>query len=142
MEDSVTRSLSKLTIRSYSIGFSAALLALACGSEDNNNPPVEPPPVQVDRPDPCENPLNVECNDDTGSIIPKPPEMMQKPDEPKKETDQKDLERAAVENLLNSKCGYCHGPSLSSQDAQAGMNFIDDIDALVKAGKITPMNSA
>ena len=38
MEDSVTKKLNKLlTLRSLSIGFSAAALALACGSEDKNN---------------------------------------------------------------------------------------------------------
>ena len=38
LEDSVKKQGTKLmTFRAFTIGFSAALLALACGSEDSNN---------------------------------------------------------------------------------------------------------
>jgi mono/diheme cytochrome c family protein len=52
------------------------------------------------------------------------------------------LAKAAAENVLGANCGQCHGPALTRTQAQDGINFIDDIDALVRAGLITPLNSA
>ncbi|HEU4581126.1 MAG TPA: hypothetical protein VFS67_22870 [Polyangiaceae bacterium] len=52
------------------------------------------------------------------------------------------LARAAAENVLASNCGQCHGPALTEQQAQAGMNYIEDIDRLVETGKLVPLNSA
>jgi mono/diheme cytochrome c family protein len=43
---------------------------------------------------------------------------------------------------LAANCGQCHGPALTQTQAQDGINFIDDIDALVEAELIVPMNSA
>jgi serine/threonine-protein kinase len=45
--------------------------------------------------------------------------------------------QAAAENILRANCGQCHGPALTEDQARAGMNFIDDIDALVN----TPANN-
>lgn len=53
-----------------------------------------------------------------------------------------ELARAAAENVLRANCGQCHGPALSPAAARAGMNYIDDIDALVDNGKITPLSAA
>jgi hypothetical protein len=53
-----------------------------------------------------------------------------------------DLAQAAVENVLMSNCGPCHGPALTPTQAQAGINYINDIDKLVEKGLIVPLSSA
>jgi mono/diheme cytochrome c family protein len=146
MEDPVTKNYNKLrALRSLGIGFSAAVIALACGSEDANNPtkpitdetdtttidPPARPPVE----DPCANPLSATCPTNV-----KPPDTTTTV--PGKQPTQEELDKASAENVLAANCGYCHGPALTPAQAQAGMNYIDDIDALVEAGKIVPMNSA
>jgi len=133
-----------ISFRAFSIGFSAALLALACGSDDKNNTDdgskpvvanpgptdILPPPKQETCAD---NPLLAGCTPTapTGgpAVAPKP-------------TNEGDLAKAAAENVLAANCGQCHGPALTPQQAQAGMNYIDDIDELVKTGKIVPLNAA
>jgi mono/diheme cytochrome c family protein len=57
-------------------------------------------------------------------------------------TDAASLAKAAAENVLASDCGQCHGPALTTDQAQAGMNYINDIDQLVATGKIVPLDSA
>jgi mono/diheme cytochrome c family protein len=52
------------------------------------------------------------------------------------------LAKAAAENVLKSNCGQCHGTQLTPLTAQAGMNYINNIDQLVANGKIIPLNSA
>jgi len=141
-----------MTFRAVSIGFSAAVLALACGSDSNNSDGtkdqpvttpvvtndipavVVPPPVQ----DTCaDNPLLAGCPapvTNGGAAAPPPPPVTK--DSPA------DLAKAAAENVLNSNCGQCHGGQLTPATAQAGMNYINSIDQLVKNGKIIPLNSA
>src|SRR5262245_10268428 len=139
-----------MTFRAFSIGFSAAVLALACGSDDGNNPkdttgtPVVgngAGPAVVDvKPETCDdNPLLAGCKPEPvastgggGTTTPtqRPP------------SDEAALARAAAENVLAANCGQCHGPALTPAQAQAGMNYIDDIDKLVETGKILPLNSA
>jgi len=143
MEDSVTKQFKLLKIRSLSIAFSAAALALACGSDDSNNTNNEPEPsLRPADEDPCANPLSATCPTKS------PPDKTADPggptqvkETPKPNPTQQDLDKAAVENILQANCGYCHGPALTTTQAQAGMNYIDDIDALVKKGKILPLNS-
>jgi len=45
-----------------------------------------------------------------------------------------------VENILSSNCGSCHGPA-APVAGSAGIRFIDDVDQLVAAGLILPLNS-
>jgi len=131
-----------LTLRSLSIGFSAAALALACGS-DSNDTPTEDIPTRPPAEDPCANPLSATCptapinqpKPDPGVVAPV------KPADPKKPT-QQELDEAVVENILQANCGYCHGPALTPAQAQAGMNYINDIKKLADTGKIVPLNSA
>ncbi len=52
------------------------------------------------------------------------------------------LAKAAAENVLAANCGQCHGPALTAQQAQAGINYINDVDKLVEMGKILPLDSA
>jgi serine/threonine-protein kinase len=137
-----------MTFRAFSIGFSAALLALACGSDDNNNDEKtdtgggtvvqNPPPVDI-RPETCDdNPLLAGCP--TNNAPANPPAARPPASDPG--ANETELARAAAENVLAANCGQCHGPALTPQQAQAGMNYIDDIDRLVETGKIVPLNSA
>jgi serine/threonine-protein kinase len=125
------------------------LLALACGSDDNNNDEKtdtgggtvvqNPPPVDI-RPETCDdNPLLAGCPAPGGGPAVQQPARPAQQDPGANETE---LARAAAENVLAANCGQCHGPALTPQQAQAGMNYIDDIDRLVETGKIVPLNSA
>jgi mono/diheme cytochrome c family protein len=127
------------------MSFGAAVLALACSSEDSNNQPA-PQTVDVPAVDPCENPLNLSC---AQNVPPAQDPVVNNPaggggssGGANTTRSQEELDKAAAENVLASNCGYCHGPNLTPQQAKAGMNFIDDIDKLVETGKILPRNSA
>jgi len=135
----------KLTFRAFSIGFSAALLALACGSDDSNNggtdTNIDPPPVDLPE-DNLEcgegNPLLQDCEDDEEPGVQEPDEPdTNEPDEPNT-----NVELAAVETILAENCGQCHGPALTPAQAQAGMNFITDLQKLADEEKLVPLNSA
>jgi serine/threonine-protein kinase len=134
-----------MNFRAFSIGFSAALLALACGSDDKNNDdtgstdrPVVPTDI-APRDETCaDNPLLAGCGGNNNAVTPPPPPNVRPPPV----TDEGALAKAAAENILASNCGQCHGGQLTPQTAQAGMNYINDIDKLVETGKIIPLNSA
>jgi mono/diheme cytochrome c family protein len=137
-----------MTFRAFSIGFSAAVLALACGGSDDGNTPATddrqvtaPPatgPIDI-RPETCDdNPLLAGCPGNNQTPV-GPPPSTGRPDTGSSEAD---LAKAAAENVLAANCGQCHGPALTEQQAQAGMNYINDIDQLVETGKIVPLNSA
>jgi mono/diheme cytochrome c family protein len=134
-----------MSFRAFSIGFSAALLALACGSDDGNNPDG---PIDVPEPpsgeDFCDrNPLAEDCTD--GNQVPNetgnPPEETEEPP-PEEIDDPGALELAAVTNILAENCGECHGPALTEAAARAGMNYITDLDRLAEEGKLRPLDSA
>jgi mono/diheme cytochrome c family protein len=141
-----------MTFRAVSIGFSAAVLALACGSDSNNTPSDKtgsesvqsvPPPdtvaVQPTKPETCDdNPLLAGCPAPPSANGAQPPAATT----PVTKDSPADLAKAAAENILNSNCGQCHGGQLTPATAQAGMNYINDIDKLVQNGKIIPLNSA
>ena len=132
----------KLAIRSFSIGFGAAVLALACGADDSDNKPGGTTPIVIPREDPCANPLNAGCGNDPDPSVDPGPGTDPGPGNRAEPPSQAELDKAAAENVLASKCGYCHGPNLNEQQAEAGMNYIDDIDQLVAKGKIIPLNAA
>lgn len=142
-----------MTFRAFSIGFSAAVLALACGSDSgsDNNDPEEPgitdndgnnpeeeevaPPPPVVRETCDDNPLLAGCPPvGGGDPVDAPP--------PVDDNSAAGLARAQAANILQSNCGQCHGPALSPEDAFAGMNYINDFDQLVENGKVQPLNSA
>lgn len=45
-----------------------------------------------------------------------------------------------VENILSANCGSCHGPD-APVEGSGGIRFIDDVDRLVAAGLIVPLNA-
>ena len=49
-------------------------------------------------------------------------------------------EEDAVENILSANCGSCHGPD-APVEGSGGIRFIDDVDRLVAAGLILPLNA-
>jgi hypothetical protein len=137
-----------MSFRAFSIGFSAALLALACGSEDSNNGEgtIDPPEVPSGE-DACrDNPLAEDGDDNGGNDVTGEPtdEPVDEPvDQPGDNGgDPDDIERAAVEGILAEYCGTCHGPALTEQAAQAGMNYITDLDRLAQEQKLIPGDSA
>ena len=120
-------------------------LALACGGIDsqpdsNGDNGDDAPPVIVR--DTClDNPLLAGCD---GSEPEPEPDVDADPDPgstPGASDSELELARAAAENVLRANCGQCHGPQLTPAAARAGMNFIDDIDALVNDGKLVPLDS-
>src|SRR5690606_30587506 len=140
--------------RAFSIGFSVAVLALACGSDDSgNNDDGGEQPVAPIR-ETCEdNPLLAGCelpasdiNDDPIDRPAPPPAGDDNNDDRNNDNIDDDspaaLARAQAENILASRCGSCHGPALTPAQASAGMNYIDNIERLVDEGKIVPLNSA
>ena len=51
------------------------------------------------------------------------------------------LAKDAAENVLAADCGSCHGPAAAAAGS-GGILFINDMDQLVAAGLIVPLNSA
>jgi serine/threonine-protein kinase len=136
-----------MTFRAFSIGFSVAVLALACGSDDGNNTGTETPePQQVDPvPGNIDVPPVETCDDNPLLAGCAPQQPVTPPNNNRPPPDvgsEAELAKAAAENVLAANCGQCHGPALTEQQAQAGMNYINDIDQLVETGKIVPLNSA
>jgi mono/diheme cytochrome c family protein len=153
LEDSVKKVTKLVNFRAFSIGVSAALLALACGSDSNgggddtgntDGDVVEEEPVQPPRETCDDNPLLVGCEtpvtDNDSNNVPDADEEETAPP-PVDNDDPAALARAQAENILNSNCGQCHGGQLTPATASAGMNYINDIDQLVETGKIVPLDS-
>jgi serine/threonine-protein kinase len=120
-----------------------AVLALACGSgidepqeRDGDDSDVI---AEIDRDDCEDNILLAGCQPE--GETPAPPEDVEAVD-PNPGVSELELARASAENVLRVNCGQCHGPQLSSADARAGMNYIEDIDRLVNEGKLIPLNAA
>jgi mono/diheme cytochrome c family protein len=147
-----------MTFRAFSIGVSAALLALACGSDSGNsddpgtgeeNVTATPddeddvdPVQQVDR-ETCEdNQLLAGCDEEVATPDGDPVAPGPEDEPPPDPNDLGAIERAAAENVLNANCGGCHGTALPPGAESGNMNYINDIDQLVENGKIQPLNSA
>jgi len=78
-------------------------------------------------------------------VTPVPPRTEPPPpsrEQPAPFWEEHDLAKALAENVLAANCGQCHGSALTRASALDGINFIDNIDALVYAGLIVPLNSA
>jgi serine/threonine-protein kinase len=119
-----------MNLRAFTIGISAAFLALACSGSDDNNPGDN----ENNDPNP---PVTNQPNDPNPPVTntPNPPDT----DEPSDPGDPGDISRAYVESLLRTNCGGCHGNEAEENSAcRAGMCYIEDIDELVAQGKIVP----
>jgi mono/diheme cytochrome c family protein len=146
LEDSVIKR--RIVLNGFgapSIGLlAAACLALACGSDDPKDEEEElDPPVAV-APDPCkDNPYLVEC---PGYVDPATGGTGNIPGGNGGtggggEEEEPDLQKGQVENILKVECGACHGSQLTDLTRRGGMNYIDDIDELVKNEKIVPADA-
>jgi len=134
-----------MNFRAFSIGISAGLLALACGSDDNGGtatavPDIKPPPVVETCAD---NEFLAGCpppNTGTPGDAPAVPNTPNQPNQPTID-DPNVIAKAQAENVLLTECGQCHGTSLSIDEAKGGgFNFINDIDQLVAKGYIKPLD--
>lgn len=120
------------------------VLAFACGNIDGG--PSEPAdaPIPIIRESCADNALLAECAG-TGGSGSTTGEQPVKVDETKDETDKPptalELAQKTAENVLRANCGQCHGSNLALNAASGNMNYIDDMDALVKNGKIKPLVS-
>jgi len=149
----MTRQLDKNIAKISPIGFwsfgVSACLALACGNSDDGKSDstgtnITPTPTDVSPPpqETCaDNPLLAGCPTAVSTPAPGTAGTKPTPATPNA-NDPAALAKAAAENVLASNCGQCHGPALTEQQAQAGMNYINDIDKLVSTGKIVPLDSA
>jgi mono/diheme cytochrome c family protein len=158
LEDSVKKSNKLMTFRAFSIGFSAAVLALACGSDSNNSGEdpgdravdvdtgEETTPAAPERESCDDNPLLAGCeapaNADPGGPVAQPAPTDDDVDADDPGDDPIRLAKAAAENVLNANCGACHGTQLAPGAESGNMNYINDIDQLVANNKIQPLNSA
>jgi mono/diheme cytochrome c family protein len=121
---------------------------MACGGGTENDAENEtsrdPAPPDVVRETCDDNPLLAGCRPPSPPSVPTAPSRdpsSPRPPSPPRADSELELARAAAENVLRANCGQCHGPALSPAAARAGMNYIDDIDALVESGQITPLAS-
>jgi mono/diheme cytochrome c family protein len=132
----------------------SAVLSFACGSSDkgttdSKDTDVTPAPATTDvtppKPETCDdNPLLAGCSTAGNSNASAKPTTAGNANANANppSSDPAALAKAAAENVLAANCGQCHGPALTPQQAQAGMNYINDIDKLVQNGKIVPLDSA
>jgi len=126
------------------IGLSAAWLALACGS-DNQNPADENPDVDPPAVDPCkENEFLKDCQTEdpqgtggTGSVG-NPPE---KPEDKPPTLTAAELAKEQAQNILKANCGSCHGTQLTEANRSGGMNYINDMDLLAENKKLIPLDA-
>jgi mono/diheme cytochrome c family protein len=134
-----------MNFRAFSIGISAALLALACGSSDDNgaNEPTDIPKPPKATETCADNEFLAGCpppNDDPGPGA-GPAAPVDKPVAGPTEEDPNKVAKALAENVLLTECGGCHGTNLSITEAKGGgFNFINDIDQLVDKGYIKPLD--
>jgi mono/diheme cytochrome c family protein len=117
-----------MNLRAFTIGVSAAFLALACSGSDDNNPGEEP----SETPNPTTTNTSTPVPTDNGPAPTVNP-TNDAPDAPDGVT------RAYVESMLRTNCGGCHGNEAEENSScRAGMCYIEDIDELIANGKITP----
>jgi serine/threonine-protein kinase len=150
------------TIRAFTIGFSASLLVLACGGDDNNGdegnlvdePAAPAPPVETVVPDPVQTAPDVTPPNavvDEGRIVEDcgdnpllagcPGDASAAPDPGGQPLGEREFAQEAAQNILSASCGQCHGSQLTPQGAMAGMNYIDNLDLLIENGKAIPGES-
>jgi hypothetical protein len=120
-----------MNLRAFTIGVSAAFLALACSGGDDNNPKGG----DGNETEPTTTP--------TSTNTAAPTTTDNTPDPGPSTTDsgggEIDITRAYVESMLRTNCGGCHGNEAEqNSQCRAGMCYIEDIDELITNGKIVP----
>jgi mono/diheme cytochrome c family protein len=121
-----------MNLRAFTIGVSAAFLALACSGSDDNNPSPSPS-TTGDTTTPDVTNTSTPANTDTGNQTTDPVAT----DDGDKNGN--NLNRPYVESLLRTNCGGCHGnEAAANSSCKAGMCYIEDIDELIRNGKIVP----
>jgi mono/diheme cytochrome c family protein len=125
------------------VGLGLMVSALGCGGKAADDAEPAEPSYSVPRDTPPSPPrVATPQGPQAAPVAPRE----QPPSPPRRQPEQLeseiDLAKAATQNVLAANCGQCHGSSLTRAQAQDGINFIDDIDALVEAGLILPLNSA
>jgi len=112
-----------MNLRAFTIGISAAFLALACSGSDDKDPgsePVSPPDVTT-----------------PPAVTTSPPDTVTPPPTATQAEPPPDINQAYVESMLRTTCGGCHGAAANG-NCRAGMCYIEDIDELIAQSKITP----
>ncbi|MEY4550908.1 MAG: Serine/threonine-protein kinase pkn1, partial [Pseudomonadota bacterium] len=124
------------------LGFGAIVCALACGADEKEAPSDAPatgvdsdPTKDVAQVPPTGGQLSPACDDSPLATCPDAPDPAPRPSA-------REQAQQAAEAVLVANCSGCHGSALPLARAQGGINFIDDIDALIAAKKLTPLNSA
>jgi len=116
-----------MNLRAFTIGVSAAVLALACSGSDDNKGNDPNPEGSGTTPVPEASTGPVVDPPSTGPVVTTPPPSNDPPA----------LDAAYVESMLRTTCGGCHGVA-AKDNCRAGMCYIEDVDALIANGKITP----
>jgi mono/diheme cytochrome c family protein len=129
----------------HAVGLWLMFGALACGGRaaDGSQPPQPSYSAPPTNSTPTSPPVATAARPPTPASqrAPTPP-LPQQPLQRRTNIDPEyDLGQAAAENVLLANCGQCHGPSLAPDQAQAGINYINDTDRLVDAGLIVPLSS-
>jgi mono/diheme cytochrome c family protein len=147
LEDSVKIQVkqNKLVFRAIGI-ISASLLAFACSGDSNDDdgespeaPEAQEPVRAVAPPPPADFDFNGEVVEPNQQL---PEPTQQEQDEPAN-ADPRELAEGAALNILQSNCGNCHGQAAIDRNAiSGGMDYIEDIDALIDNNKLVPLNSA
>jgi len=123
------------------VGLALTFSVLGCGGKVEEDAKPAEPSYSAPRATPPSPPTA--ATPTQPQVAPVPPRVAPpEPPRPAPEPPWNDLAKAAAENVLAANCGQCHGPFLTPAQAQDGINFIDNIDALVYAGLILPLNSA
>jgi mono/diheme cytochrome c family protein len=119
-----------MNLRAFTIGVSAAFLALACSGSDDNNPE-----KGGDTTDPTNQPTQQPTENPTAN-----PTQQPTVDPTNRDPDAPDaITRAYVESMLRTNCGGCHGnEAAANSQCRAGMCYIEDIDELIANQKIIP----
>lgn len=123
------------------VGLGLMFSALGCGGKATEDAKPAEPSYSAPRDTPPSPPRAATPQQPQAAPV-APRERPPSPPRPQPEPSEHDLARAAAENVLAANCGQCHGPALTQEQAQDGINFIDDADALTRAGLIEPLSSA
>jgi mono/diheme cytochrome c family protein len=127
------------------IGLGAACLALACGNEDKAGGEDPSNRIEPEPANPCDlNPYLKDCpGGEEGMTNPEPGTGTEPGggDDPPRERTPQELAQDQAQNILLVNCGGCHGTQLNDRTAEAGMNYINDMEKLAEFKKIIPLNA-